>query len=315
MNRRHFLLSTAATLPLLHPNRILGANDRIRIGFVGCGGRAKWLQSYFDDFPGVELAAVADCHFPRTEQAAAKRPNGARWAKYPDYRSMFDREKLDAVFVETTTHARVLIAMHALQAGMDVYAEKPLTLTIAEGRALVNCVRKHNKILQTGTQQRSMPINRYASNLVASGAIGKIRIVQVYNFEPGVPWTPKPEQPMPEGLDWNQWCNQTELRPYHRDMQTKWSLYSDFDGGGQSWGVSGWGTHSLDQVQAALGTSETGPVELWPEETGPQAQVTLKYASGTIMKLNGPKRKHEGPGRHLHRREGPHRDQARVDGS
>lgn len=292
MNRRNFLLASAS-VGLLRPERILGANDRIRIGFVGCGGRARWLQTYFDNMPGVELAAVADCYFPRTAEAASKRPNGSRWAKYPDYRSMFDREKLDAVFVETTTHARVLIAMHALEAGMDVYAEKPLTLTIAEGRTLVNCVRKHRRILQTGTQQRSMPINRYASRLVSSGAIGKIRIVEVCNFEPPDDWTPKPGEPMPEGLDWNQWCNQTELRPYHRDLQYKWALWRDYDGGGQSWGVSGWGTHALDQVQCALGADDTGPVEMWTEERSPRARVTMKYASGTLLKLEGPKRKHE----------------------
>lgn len=292
MNRRNFLLASAS-LPLLRPERILGANNRIRIGFVGCGGRARWLQMYFDNFPGVELVAVADCYFPRTLEAASKRPNGARWAKYPDYRSMFDGEKLDAVFVETTTHARVLIAIHAIQAGLDVYAEKPLTLTIGEGRTLVNWVRRHNRILQTGTQQRSMPVNRYASHLVSSGAIGKIRIVEVCNFEPGKTWISKFGQPLPSGLDWNQWCNQTELRPYHPDLQFKWDLWWDYDGGGQSWGVSGWGTHSLDQVQCALGADDTGPVEMWTEEPGPQARVTLKYASGTLLKLEGPKREHE----------------------
>jgi predicted dehydrogenase len=215
----------------------------------------------------------------------------ARLVKYQDYRRMFEKEKLDAVFVETTTHARVLVAIHALQAGLDVYAEKPLTLTVAEGRTLVRAVRKYKRVLTTGTQQRSMPRNIYASKLVREGAIGKIRSVIACNFTGPARWTPKPEQPMPEGLDWDQWCNQTELRPYHKQLQTQWALWWDYDGGGQSWGVSGWGTHALDQVQCALGTDTTGPVEIWPEESGPECKVTLRYASGTLLKLEEPIKK------------------------
>jgi predicted dehydrogenase len=198
---------------------------------------------------------------------------------------MFDKEKLDAVFVETTTHARVLIAIHAMQAGLDVYAEKPLTLTVEEGQVLRRAVRRYKRVLQTGTQQRSMPINIYASNLVASGKIGKVEKVIVCNFIGPERWKPQPAEPMPEGLNWDQWCNQTELRPYHSQLHRRWMLWWDYDGGGQSWGVSGWGTHSLDQVQAALGTSLTGPVEIYPEEPGPRAKVTLRYASGTLVKL------------------------------
>jgi predicted dehydrogenase len=198
---------------------------------------------------------------------------------------MFEKEKLDAVFVETTTHARVLVAIHALQAGLDVYAEKPLTLTVQEGRVLTNAVRRYKRVLQTGTQQRSMPINIYASKLVSSGKIGRVEKVIVCNFTGPQRWTPQPEQPMPEGLNWDQWCNQTELRPYHAKLHRSWATWWDYDGGGQSWGVSGWGTHSLDQVQAALGTSEAGPVEVWPEEPGDACKVTMRYANGTLVKL------------------------------
>jgi predicted dehydrogenase len=192
------------------------------------------------------------------------------------------------VFIETTTHARVLCAMNALHAGLDVYAEKPLTLTVAEGRTLVNAVRKQKRILQTGTQQRSMPIDIHASKLVREGAIGKIRTVIACNFLAPERWTEQPEQAVPDGLDWDHWCNQTELRPYHRDLQFKWSRWWDYDAGGLSWGVSGWGTHALDQVQTALGTDETAPVEMWPEAPGQKAPVTMRYASGTLLKLEEP---------------------------
>ena len=286
MNRRHFLKTSAAagSFPYVAPPTVLGANDRIQVGIIGLGGRARWLIQH-GDFGDARIAAVADCWLPRCAEAAKLHPDGEKWAKYQDYRKLLDKEKLDAVMVETTTHARVLIMIHALQAGLDVYGEKPLTLTVEEGRVLTRAVRRYKRVLQTGTQQRSMPINIYASELVASGKIGKIEKVIVCNFEGPERWTPRPAQPMPEGLDWDQWCNQTELRPYHTLLHRNWARWWDYDGGGQSWGVSGWGTHSLDQVQAALGTDDTGPVEIIPEEPGPKCKVTLRYASGTLVKL------------------------------
>lgn len=303
MNRRQFLARAAAAsvafgAPLFVPRHVLGepgkpgANDRIRVGFIGVGGRARAIIR--DEWsPSGQIVAVADCFLPRCHETAAMVPEGAKWAKYQDYRRMLDREKLDAVFVETTTHARVLACLHAILAGCDVYGEKPLTLTIAEGRPLVNAARKYGRIFQVGTQQRSMPINRHASQLVRAGAIGKVHTVITYNFEPGITWTPKPAQPVPEGLDWDAWCNQTPLRPYHPELHYGWGSIVDYDPGGQSWGVTGWGTHSLDQVQCALGTDDTGPVEAWPEEPGPHGKVTMRYASGTLLKLEGKKRHYE----------------------
>ncbi len=302
MKRREFLTRSAAataaiSFPTIIPRHVLaadgvpGANDRIQLGIIGLGGRARGLL-LDEEFPGAEIVAVADCFKERYEQAAANVPGGDKWHKYQYYKEMFEKEKLDAVFVETTTHARVLVCIHALQAGLDVYGEKPLTLTVAEGRALVNAVKKYNRILQTGSQQRSMPANMYASKLVREGAIGKVHTVITYNFEPGKVWVPDSPtpDPIPEGLDWDQWCNQTELRPYYEKMRRGWGEYVEFDGGGQSWGVTGWGTHSLDQVQCALGTDDTGPLEIWPEEQGPHCKVTMRFASGTLLKLEGAKR-------------------------
>ncbi len=286
MNRRAFLKTpaAAAAFPYVARSSVLGANDRIHFGFIGVGNRAKWLIRH-EDFGAARITAVADAWLPRCEEAAQLHPGGAQWGKYHDYRRMFEKEKLDAVFVETTTHARVLVAIHCLQAGLDVYAEKPLTLTVEEGQVLRAAVRRYQRVLQTGTQQRSMPINIHASKLVESGKIGRIEKVIVCNFIGPERWTPQPAQPMPEGLNWDQWCNQTELRPYHTLLHKGWARWWDYDGGGLSWGVSGWGTHSLDQVQAALGTSRTGPVEIIPEEPGPKCKVTLRYASGTLVKL------------------------------
>jgi predicted dehydrogenase len=283
MNRRTFLRSAAA-FPLVARRTVLGANDRLNIGFIGLGGRAQYLIGK-EDFGANRIVAISDCWAQRMREAAALQPPNVTWNQYPDYRRMFEKEKLDAVFVETTTHARVLIAIQAMQAGFDVYAEKPVCLTVEEGRTLVKAARYYKKVVQAGTQQRSMPINIYASNLVATGKLGKIEKVIVCNFLAPVRWKPLPEEKMPAGLDWEQWCNQTELRPYHSQLHRNWAIWWDYDGGGQSWGVSGWGTHSLDQVQAALGTSKTGPVEIWQDQPGQDKPVRMRYHNGAMVSL------------------------------
>jgi predicted dehydrogenase len=302
MNRRSFLQHTGfttAVFPSIVPAEVLGrpgrpgANERIQVGVIGVGGRARAIFKDEGLPASAEVVAVADCYYPRCEEAAKWIPGGERWSKFSSYRAMLDQARLDAVFVETTTHARVLACLDAIQAGCDVYAEKPISLTISEGRVLADAVQKTGRVLQVGSQQRSMPINQFASKLVREGAIGPVKEVITFNFLPPLDWMPRAAQPIPQGLDWNAWCNQTELRPYHSSLQFGWSNYFEYDGGGQSWGVTGWGTHSLDQVQCALGTDETGPVEVWTEEAVPHPRVTMRYASGTLLKLAGAKRGYE----------------------
>jgi predicted dehydrogenase len=299
MKRRDFLRRTAIAAalsfgPTILPCSVLaarrrpGPNDRIQLGFIGLGGRARWILKN-EALPGAEVVAAADCFLPRCVEAASQ--VGAKWTNYQDYRKMLEKEKLDAVFIETTTHARVLISIHAMQAGLDAYVEKPQSLTIAEGRVLTRAAKKYKRIVQTGSQQRSMPINMHASKLVRDGAIGKVHTVITCNFAPGRTWKPRDEpDKLPEGLDWDQWCNQTELLPYYMEIYNSWGDFDRYDGGGQSWGVTGWGTHSLDQVQCALGKDDTGPVEIWPEDQGPRCKVTMKYADGTLVKLEGANR-------------------------
>ena len=281
---RRDLLKTVS-FPFVAASTVRGANDRVEIGFIGVGLRARWLLRREDMGTG-RVVAMADINPAVLAETSRYQPDGQVWRPYHDYRRMFENEKLDAVFVETPTHARALICMHAMQAGLDVYAEKPVSLTVHEGQVLTKAARHYRRVLQVGTQQRSIPMNMFASRLVETGKIGRIRKVIVCNFLPPERWVPKPAQPKPPGLDWDQWCNQTELRPYHSALHRGWSNYWDFDGGGQSWGVTGWGTHSLDQVQDALGTSLTGPVEI---RLGDQSKVTLVYANGAEVSLEQPK--------------------------
>lgn len=280
--RRSVLKSVA--FPFVAASTVRGANDRVEVGFIGVGRRASWLLRN-EDLSPARVVAIADINPASLGKTLRLQPKDQDWRPYHDYRRMIENEKLDAVFVETPTHARALICMHAMQAGLDVYAEKPVSLTVEEGQILTKAARHYKRILQVGTQQRSIPINHFASRLVEKGKIGHIRKVVVCNFLAPQRWTPKPEQPKPPGLDWDQWCNQTELRPYHSDLHRGWTNYWDYDAGGQSWGVTGWGTHSLDQVQDALGTSLTGPVKLI---LGEQSKVKLIYANGTEVSLEQP---------------------------
>jgi predicted dehydrogenase len=303
MNRREFLsksasLAGAIGFPYFVSSRALakpgrsGANDRLKVAFIGTGGRAWQLMATEGLDNHADIVAMADCFLPRCKETTEKVPGSDKWTVYQDYRKLLDQEKIDAVFVPTTTHARALICIHAMQAGLDVYAEKPISLTVQEGQVLIKAVKKYDRIFQAGMQQRSMPMNAYASKLVREGAIGKVHTVIAQNFAGPHVWDPKEAQTMPEGLDWDLWCNQTDLRNYHKDLHRGWQLWRAYDGAGFSYGVTGWGTHALDQVQCALGTDDTGPVEIRPD--GPDdkgiMKVTMRYAGGTELKLHGERR-------------------------
>jgi predicted dehydrogenase len=274
-----------------------GANDRIRVGLIGTGHRVRDLL--LESPPVLDYVSLADCDL---RQIAAFRSWAAETlpdrlasdcSSYQDYREMFDREQLDAVVVATTTHARALICIHAMQAGLDVYAEKPVTLTIEEGQYLIRAEAKYGRVFQTGTQQRSIPINNFGSDLVKNGAIGRVHTVLCPNFL-GPEWLTHelPSEPVPVGMDWDMWCHQTELVPYSPQLHPGlglWGRWRDYDGGGLGWGVTGWGAHAFDQVQRALGTDDTDPEEVWPEGEGADCPVTLRYPGGTLLKLALPR--------------------------
>ncbi len=310
IKRRTFLRAMAAGLavPYFIPRSVFakpggpGANGRIAVGVIGCGGR---VASILRELPAdLQVVALADCDL-RQMNVGSVFGNAvsntekfsqtfAKWNRYQDYREMFDKEKLDAVFVTTTTHARALICIHAIQAGLDVYAEKPLTLTIEEGQVLVKAARKHKRVVQVGTQCRSLELYSWVNNLVRSGRLGRIEKVVAHNFEGPVRRGTKSGQTPPKELNWDMWCNQTPLVPYVLDEMHPgsglWGKWWEYDGGGLTWGMTGWGTHSLDMVQAALGTDYTGPVEIWPEKPGDAlSPILMRYVDGRRLELTLPR--------------------------
>jgi predicted dehydrogenase len=286
--RRRFLQRTAvatagAAAPYLVPRGVLargdrpGANERVVIGFIGTGGRARQLMDHVPD--GGRVVAIADCCRPRLVETLKEK--GTNWNTYGDYRRMIDAEKLDAVVVATPDHARVLPCIRCCQAGLDVYAEKPLTLTIREGRVLVDAVRKYKRVFQVGSQQRTMQMNRFACALVRGDGIGKLRVVQGMCYTGPRVYQGLPEEPIPEGTDWNVWQAQAPDRPYNRQLQFGWMAWRAYSGGQ----MTNWGAHGLDQIQWALGASHTGPIEIWPVTPGPNGKVSMMYAGGVVVRL------------------------------
>ncbi|MHB8901544.1 MAG: Gfo/Idh/MocA family protein, partial [Thermoguttaceae bacterium] len=251
VHRRKFLATAAAavTVPAWIPRSSLaapgrpGANDRIRVGLIGAGNRAKDLAK--ESPPDLELVAVADCDLRMIDDylAAVRQFPGSvvreDCARYQDYREMFVRQKLDGIFIATPTHVRIRACILAMQAGLDVYAEKPLTLTIEEGQHLVRAEEKYATVFQTGTQQRSVAINNFGSDLIRDGAIGKVKVVACPNFPGPVPRPEFPAEPAPAQMDWNLWCDQAPLAPFSTQLHPGlggWARYREYCG----WLVTGW---------------------------------------------------------------------------
>lgn len=289
-SRRSFLkkAGSAAALgmavPCFLPSGVLaapgmpGPNDRVTLGFIGTGGRSRMLM---DQIPkDAQIAAISDCFLPRCRETLHLKKR--KWDVYQDYRKLLERKDIEAVVVPTTDHTRVLICVHACMAGMDIYAEKPLSITIAEGRVLVKAVRKHRRVFQTGSQQRSMEMNEFACRFVREGGLGKVHTVLATQYPGPTCYVGLPEESIPEGLDWSQWCGQTELRPYNRGLQFGWMRWRAYSGGE----MTNWGAHGMDQVQWALGACETGPVSVEPLTEGPNGQVRFLYPGDVKVVLN-----------------------------
>ena len=320
IRRRGFLKVAATTLaiPSCIPAKALaapdrpGANERIQVGLIGAGYRSRDLTK--ESPADLELVAVADCdrrvidaYLGATREFTHSIVR-EKCSQYQDYREMLAKEKLDAVYVATPTHARILACIHAMQAGLDVYAEKPLTLTIEEGQYLIRAEKKYKTVFQVGTQQRSIAINNYGSDLVRNGAIGKVHTVECPNFPGPQPLPTFPAEAVPAEMDWNLWCNQAELTPYSSQLHPglgRWARFRPFCG----WLVTGW-VHAFDQIQRALGTDDTGPVEVWPTGPGPNGPISLRYANGTVIRAHSAGEQGTQDGWNLHRRERQDRDQS-----
>jgi predicted dehydrogenase len=267
VNRRTFSMTTAAAAALsVAPSSVLGANDQIRLGFIGVGNRGCQLLKGFVAQPDAKIVALCDVYEPYLNAAYDRiDPRfaglGGRIAKMPkldgdvtrttDFRTILDRKDIDAVVIATPDHWHAIQMIAACKAGKDVYVEKPLSVTIAEGRAMVDAARKYDRIVQVGTHRRSSRMFAQLAELVHSGAIGKVTVARA-SFTSNM-W-PKgighePETDPPAGLDWDMWLGPRPARPFQATIMPykfRWfHLYSSQ--------MANWGVHYFDAIRWLTG--------------------------------------------------------------
>ena len=245
MVRRTFLAGGA-----LAARRVLGANDRVRVGLIGCGGRGRYVARLMREAANVEFAAAADVYERNVRSAC-------QWAgpdahAFADFRKLLELKDIDAVLVATPDHWHASVAVLACQAGKDVYVEKPLAHNVHEGRAIVKAARRYNRVVQAGTQHRSAPHFREVAEIVRSGKLGEVLYVRVWNFSNMTPdgIGREPDSAPPPGLDWDMYLGPAPQRPFNRKrFLSTFRWFWDYAGGT----ITDFGTHRFDTVHQIMG--------------------------------------------------------------
>ena len=257
MSRRTFtrtLALASATTALSRP-RALGANDRVRLAFIGLGNRGDQVLDAFLTHPDAEVVALCDLSQAYLDFAAKKAGGTPR--QFKDYRRLLELKDVDAVVISTPDHWHALQTIHACEAGKDVYVEKPLSLCVVEGRRMVEAVRRHKRVCQVGIHRRSMPMCREATELVRGGALGHITVARAFHVQNEWPkgiGNPPDSEP-PADLDWEAWLGPAPMRPYNLNRTFyRFRWFTDYSGGQ----VTNFGVHYLDFIHAALG--QTAPL-------------------------------------------------------
>ena len=293
--RRGFLRQTlgAGTVGLIGPRVIpssalaapgrAGANDRIGVGYIGLGARGNHILHHLPE--DAEIVAVCDVDARRVAKVA----EGHKYATCGDYRRLLDNKDVDAVVITTPDHWHALQSIHACRAGKDVFCDKPLSLTVNEGRAMVQAARESNCVFQVGPQQRSIPAPIYACEFVRAEKLGKIREVHVTNNRTSRDWE-LPGEPMPDGLDWEFWLGPSAKHPFHSKIfnvsrQANWFGWMAFKpwSGGM---MTSWGAHGMDLMQWGLGMDASGPSEVEPLGEGLTCELQYKYPNDVVVKLD-----------------------------
>jgi predicted dehydrogenase len=279
MDRSLSTLTIGAGLPLWYAREVLadqeekaganakaakgGPNDQIVMGAIGVGGQGTGIMKWAMKKPGVKVVAVCDVDANHRKEAA--KVVGKDCHEYADFREMLAKENLDAVTIGTVDHWHALTSIAAMKHGCDVYCEKPLSLTIEEGQAMVKAARKYDRVFQTGSQQRSDARYRLACELVRNGRIGRVHTVEarIGDNPRGGPFA---ESPVTEGLDWNFWKGSTADVPYVKERchyEFRW--WYEYSGGK----MTDWGAHHNDIAQWGLGMDQSGPVFVTASGTKP----------------------------------------------
>jgi predicted dehydrogenase len=264
-------------------------SERITLGFIGVGTMNRGHLGHFLGQSDVQVLAVCDVDTNRrnharetVEQRYAEKTKSGEYKgceAYVDFRELLARKDLDAVVIATPDHWHAIPAIEACKAGLDVYCEKPLSLTIHEARTMRDAARKYERVFQTGSQQRASKEFRLACELVRSGRIGKVQTVYVNVGGPSK-WCDLPEEMAEPGLDWDRWLGPAPQRPYNSVLSPRgvhkhfpaWRNYREYSGGM----MTDWGAHHFDITQWVLGMDDSGPLDIIPPED-PKAEKGLKY--------------------------------------
>jgi predicted dehydrogenase len=253
VSRREFLKDTAlagagvAAFGGLMPARVLGANDKIRVGVLGTGERAQYLMSLFKEIPSVELVAVCDVYALR--RAEALKIAGPNAQSYVDYREVLDRKDVDAVIIGSPDHWHKQMLLDAVRAGKDAYLEKPIMHSIEEGVEMVRAVEETRRIVQTGMQQRNWPHWILGKQIIDSGKLGKITFVHTFWYQNYLLWwkgLPEVEQTQ---LDWKRFLGNAPDQPFTPEKFYWWRWFWDFGGGI----LTDLLTHWIDVIQWYMG--------------------------------------------------------------
>ncbi len=261
LTRRDFLSRTSAqaagwtfaatALSAASYRRVLGANERIRMALIGCGGRGVGVLGLMMD-QGADVTWVCDVHPDRRAQAARSVADkvGHPPKATAHLRDVLDSPDVDAVLIATPDHWHALATIQACRAGKDVYVEKPHSHNLWESRMMIRAARKYNRIVQVGTQNRSGPYNQAAKAYIDSGKLGSIHLVKVYNLKSGGPFHLGEPGTEPDGLEWHQWLGPAAIRPYHQGLiHYGWLHFWDFSSGD----LGGDGIHQLDLARMLMG--------------------------------------------------------------
>ena len=304
--RREFLKSAALAsatlaLPTIVPSTVFGRNapgNRITMGLIGMGLMMGGHHQIMLGREGVQVLAVCDVDRTKRERAKAQteKSYAAKMASgtykgcdaYNEYERVIERKDIDAVMVVTPDHWHTMISLAAMKSGKDVYVQKPMTLTIREGRLMSDANRQYGAILQVGSQQRSERAFRKACEIVRNGWIGKVHTIytDLGEFPPPQTLT---EQPIPDGFDYDRWLGPTPWYPYNKrrvegNYGGGWRCFWDY--GSRKNGD--WGAHHFDIIQWALGMDHSGPVEFLPKGYQGAEYQSYVYADGTKVWKNHP---------------------------
>jgi len=280
LDRRSFII--AGGLTALASTRVLGANDTLRVGVIGAGGRMNDLLNAADKVGGYQIVAVSDVYGPRRE-AVKQRFNGTA-TTHVHYHEVLEQQ-LDVVFIASPDHWHVRMAVDALAAGKDVYLEKPVTHTIEEAAALTHAVRSGKQILQCGMQQRSWSHFRDAVDLIQGGSLGRVPQVRTYWWQNYLAFTSHKAIDT-QALDWKQWLGGAPDQPFSEDKFYLWRWFWNFGGGA----MTDLFTHWIDVVHWAMKSDQPRDVQILADkyvfehwDCPDTVQATMRYPGFDVV--------------------------------